>query len=263
MNYKCANLLAATVLFFVGVLIQQARAVTVSAGDVIQMSFWDFSGTGGGDSELNNWNTFNNFFSNENGTQGLIGSTTQMMDSNGNILDVFMTNTDWSVGTGGGGNNTNIWVGDGLNAAGPGHTVNFDQSQGWWWNFGGATDPSVTIHGLNPALTYNVDYYWTLDEPTFGDPLETRSVDVNGTTIGGGTRGGDWANTDTIYRFTGIASGGVGGDELTITSISQLTTGVRNPTVHAIVITAVPEPSTMILVGLACASLVIGGRRSR
>jgi PEP-CTERM motif len=126
---------------------------------------------------------------------------------------------------------------------------------------GGVNSATITLTNLDPALTYNFDLFATRNATdirvtnyaiTDVNGLHTVDLQTSGTGAGTGAYQG---NDDTIAQLYGIVptSGGV------------VTLTVNRPNsfayIDAIGITAVPEPATFGLVGLAVS--LLGFRRRR
>lgn len=145
-----------------------------------------------------------------------------------------------------------LWTGDqvGYNASGVGNYTgtpysDFSFNDGIY--HGGGTGV-ITISGLNNSLTYdlsiasnmfaNANFGATVLEPVSG----ANGVYTGTSIINGGTAGGPNPNPITPFTLTGLQTDGSGNLTLQLTNSPVI--------ISALTITAVPEPSSLALLGL-------------
>lgn len=115
--------------------------------------------------------------------------------------------------------------------------------------FHGGGTGVITISGLNDSLTYdlsiasnmfaNANFGATVTEPVSG----ATGVYTGTSIINGGTAGGPNPNPITPFTLTGLQTDGSGNLSLQLTNSPVI--------ISALTITAVPEPSSLALLGLA------------
>lgn len=143
----------------------------------------------------------------------------------------------------------------GYNAAGTGNYTgtNFSDLS---FNDGifGNNSSSITISGLNNSLTYNLSvashmFVGTNFGGTVTEPISGASGSYTSTSIiNGGTSTGPNPNPITPFELTGLQTDGSGNLTLNFTN---------NPIIiSALTVTAVPEPSSAVLIGLASLGLL-------
>jgi len=212
---------------------------SIVVGQWLQINFTDgwyvnAAGSGGavphGGGGLRNWNYMNDW-SNPSYNASTAGSG--LIDSQGNtVAGVSMSASGWMGGSWSGGA---VWGGNGIEAAGPdglsgNHLMQTDETINFWWGFN--SEETVTIHGLDTGLSYNVKLY-SINNGS-GNSGETTTVDLNGSTTASFTELDRWGSTTTPYVWTGVSATGAGDLVFSINS-----TVTDNPVLNAIVIEAV------------------------
>jgi len=231
---KCA------VLAFLLVAATGAQAGII-AGQWLQINFTDgfyadAAGTHGaapGGGGLRNWNYY---LTANSPTNASTGNTTDMIDSAGNtVTGISLSASGWIDGGWSGGVE---WSGNGLETAGPdglggNHLMEREETINFWW--GNYSDESVTIHGLNANLIYNVKVYMINTDVDNG---EWTSVDLNGNAGSLFTDQDRWNSTTTPYVWHNVSATEAG--ELAFHLVNGA--GSRdNPILNAIVIEAVED----------------------
>lgn len=241
--------------FLRGVVIAALLGLRASAsligGEWLQLNFTDGYNPAAKDN-------FNYYITQNSGLNSTTGDTTSMVDSTGNVIaGLSLAAAGWE----GRSFHSGTWVSEGrptdAAAAGSGSsTWSVDEYRNFWWDNAG-TEPTVTVTGLNPALTYDVYYYSKLTSAA--GTGEAHNLTINGVTQTTGLRGDRWADPDADLIFTALAPVGAGSNELQFTWSGFPSGSGRNPFVSAILIHAVPEPSSLTLLGLGV--LLLQGRR--
>ena len=226
-------------------------SASLIGGEWLQLNFTDGYNPAAKDN-------FNYYISHNNGLNSTTGDSTSMIDAAGNVIaGLSLTAAGWE----GRNFHSGTWVSNGqpTDAAADGSgssTWSTDEYRNFWWDNAGP-EPTVTITGLNPALTYDVYYYSKLI--TTAGTGEAHNLTINGVTQTTAVRGDRWADPDADLVFTALSPAGAGSNELQFTWSAFPSGGGRNPFVSAILIHAVPEPSPLALLSLG--TLLLRARR--
>ncbi len=223
------------------VLVSLLVAVTGTQAGIVAGQWLQINFTDGWNPAARNWNYY--LIANSP-TNASTGNTTDMIDSEGNTVDgVNLTASGWAFGGWPGPGHD--WIGNGVETAGSdglggNHLIQSDESNNFWWGLNSAE--TVTIHGLDTGLSYNVKLY-SLNNGT-GNDGEMTSVDLNGRTTISFAEQERWNSTTTPYAWNGIAATGAGDLVFSINS-----TVYDNPVINAIVIEAVTNSPVSIVAG--------------
>lgn len=192
-----------------------------------------------GPTTTTNWNNITS----ANGNQTIAAGS--VVRIGGGILDgvtIVTTNGQFANNDG-----TNSWVGLQSNPAiipGPKAPAEFVDSVttdiAGNFNVGDANPYTITISGLNNSFTYNLV---TVSAAGFTDPIDT--VTVNGGAGQGFSR--PLAVSNGLFTsFTGLTTDGSGRIIIRVTDTGTST----NPIINGALLTAVPEPSAVLLGGV-------------